>query len=400
MTIIEEATVRKILDSRGEATVEVEISTAIATGRAAAPSGASTGKHEAVAFPKGGVDAAIALFEKDLQKELVGRDSADQEEIDHLLRETDGTTNFSKIGGSIATATSLAVAKAAAASHGLPLYAYLGGRLATSIPRPLGNIIGGGRHAIGGTDIQEFLSIALGPDVKQSIFANAAVHKLTKETLTKRLPGQPLGKGDEGAWVAALPNEEALHILAEACEKASSQFAFPIRPSLDMAASEFFREGRYRYREGSKSSEEQIDYVERLVREYDLYSVEDPLHEEDFEGYSELTRRVGSRCLIVGDDLFVTNRVRIEKGISMGAANAVLIKPNQIGTLTGTIEAVRLSHSKGYRTVMSHRSGETTDDTISHLGVALGCIAIKTGAVGGERLAKLNELIRIEEELI
>lgn len=399
MSTIEEVSVRSILDSRGNPTMEVDIYTTTAMGRAASPSGASTGKHEVVALPKGGVEAALRVFHERLQKELVGRDASDQADIDHLLHEVDGTEDFSHIGGNVAVAVSLAAARAAAASHGLPLYAYLGGVLARALPRPLGNIIGGGRHATGGTDIQEFLAIAVGPTVAASILANAQVHRRVKEVLIKRFPDQALGKGDEGAWVAPLGNEEALQVIAKACEGVSGDVGFPVRPALDLAASEFFRDGKYRYRDGPKSPEEQEEFVARLVDEYDLYSVEDPLQEEDFEGFARLTRAIGHRCLVVGDDLFVTNPKRIERGIAKGAANAVLVKPNQIGTLTDTIAAVRLAHNHGFRTIISHRSGETTDDTIAHLGVAFGCTAIKTGAVGGERVAKLNELIRIEEEM-
>ncbi len=400
MSVIEEVTIRKILDSRGDSTVEVDVITTMAMGRAAAPSGASTGKHEAVPLPKGGVDVAIRTFRERVAKALMGRDASDQAGVDEELHRLDGTEDFSHIGGNVALATSLAAAKAAAASSGLPLYAYLGGTLASALPRPLGNIIGGGRHAVGGTDIQEYLSVALGPRVSDSIFANAAVHRHARDALVKRFPNQALGKGDEGAWVAPLGNEEALGVLVEACRAVANEAGFPVRPSLDMAASEFWRNGRYQYREGSKGPGEQMDFVAHLAEEYDLYSVEDPFQEEDFDGYAELTKRVGHRCLVVGDDLFVTNPRRIEQGISKRAANAVLIKPNQIGTLTDTVAAVRLAHGAGYRTIISHRSGETTDETIAHLGVALGCHGIKTGAVGGERLAKLNELIRIEEGMV
>lgn len=243
------------------------------------------------------------------------------------------------------------------------------------------------------------MAISLGPSVADSVHANAFVHKRVKEVLKAKLPGEAIGKGDEGAWVAKVGNEEALAIVSQACDDAKAQFGFPVRPCLDVAATELYRHGKYKYRDTTRSREKQIDFMERLVKEFDLYSIEDPLAEEDFDGFAELTRRVGKKCLVVGDDLFVTNPTRIEKGISMGAANAVLIKVNQVGTLSRTVDAVRLAHSHGYKTIISHRSGETTDDTIAHIGVALGCVAIKTGAVGGERIAKLNELIRIEEEL-
>jgi enolase len=399
MSRIEAASIRKILDSRGSATVEVDIRASHGFGRAAAPSGASTGVHEAQAFPKGGVEAGLKAFREALLPRLLGAETMDQEGIDALLHELDGSRNFSHIGGNVATATSLAVAKAAADEAGLPLYFYLGGRMATSLPRPMGNIIGGGAHAIGGTDIQEYLSVALGPRATDSIFANALVHHTVKEQLRAKLKGEAIGRGDEGAWVARLGNEEALGILADACRRVSGDVGFPCRPALDFAASEFYREGKYRYREGTKDPEAQVEFVVDLVDRYDLFSVDDPLEQEDFEGFARLTELVGKRCLVIGDDLFVTNQERIERGIAKGAANAVLIKPNQVGTLTDTLVAVRLAHGHGYRTVMSHRSGETTDDTIAHLEVAVGATAVKMGAVGGERTAKLNELIRIEEEL-
>lgn len=398
MALIEKARVRKILDSRGDATVEVDIITSKGLGRASAPSGASTGKYEALAYPEEGIDAAIEKFDKEVGPKLLGFEVTAQKEIDKILHEIDGTSNFSSLGGNVAVATSLAVAKAAANSLGLPLYRYIGGAFSMKLPFPLGNVIGGGKHAIGGTDVQEYLSIALGPSIHQSIFANARIHKRVKEKLKRKFPKEAIGKGDEGAWVAKMSNEDAMNILEEACSEISKEVGFDCKPSLDMAASELYRGGKYHYKEGSLSPEKQIEFVADLVDEYKLYVVEDPLHEDDFEGYSRLTELVGNRCLIVGDDLFVTNVERLRKGINMGAANAILIKPNQIGTLSDAFETVNLAHQKGYKCIISHRSGETTDESIAHLSIAFGCYAIKTGAVGGERLAKLNELMRIEEE--
>lgn len=399
MASIRSLVIRKVLDSRGNATVEVDVTADDAFGRAAAPSGASTGTHEVAPFPAGGVDKALAVFREEVAPRLVGQDAAAQADADRVLHEIDGTRNFERIGGNVAVAVSLAVAKAAANARGLPLYRYLGGDLPPRMPHPLGNVIGGGRHAIGGTTIQEFLSLARGPTASESVFANAGVHRAVRDLLRDRMKGQSLARGDEGAWVAAIPDEGALEVLQAACVKVSGETGVPCEPSLDLAASEFYRDGSYVYRDRKRTPEEQIGYVAELVDRFDLRIVEDPLHEEDFEGYARLTKDVGERCLVVGDDLFVTSVERLRKGIEVGAANAILIKPNQIGTLSDTMAAVDLAHRSGYSTVMSHRSGETTDAAIAHLAVAFRCYAIKTGAVGGERIAKLNELIRIEEEV-
>jgi enolase len=399
MTFIENAAARKILDSRGNPTVEVEILTESGYGMAGAPSGASTGEHEVQSFPKKGVDASVKIFEDEIVPQLIGMDASEQRAIDALLHHIDGTANFSRIGGNLSVATSLAVAKAAAASYGMPLYKYVGGALSNSLPKPLANVIGGGRHAIGGTDIQEFLVISMAKKASDCVFGNARTHRIVGELLKKKLPGHAIGKGDEGAWVAALGNEEALALHVEACDRASSELGFKVLPALDMAASEYFRKGKYVYRERSFTPEKHVDFVAGLVKNYGLHLVEDPMDQNDFKSYAALTGAVGSKCIIVGDDLFVTDSQRLAKGIKMGAANSILIKPNQIGTLTDTLETVELAKRNGYKTVISHRSGETTDDSIAHLGVAFGSYAIKTGAVGGERIAKLNELIRIEEDL-
>lgn len=399
MTTIEDLAIRKVLDSRGNPTVEVDVHTTTGFGRCSAPSGASTGVHEAVAYPKGNIDLALERFEAEVVPRILGMDAVFQEEVDAALHEADGTVNFSFIGANVAVATSLAVAKAAASALDLPLYRYLGGMMANRLPRPFGNLIGGGKHAHGGTTIQEFLCVAQGPSARDSVFAVALTHRKVGEKLKERLPGVALAKGDEGAWVAPLEDEEALKITADVCQEVESELGFPCRPALDMAASEFFQDGRYVYRDSKLDPDDQVEFVARLVEEYNLYSVEDPLEQEDFEGYASLTKMVGDRCLIIGDDLFVTNVTRIRQGVEKGACNAVLIKPNQIGTLTDTWLAVDYSHEHGMKTVMSHRSGETTDEVIAHLAVAFRCQGIKPGAVGGERIAKLNELIRIEEEL-
>jgi len=393
MTTIEQITLRTILDSRGNETVEAEIHTESGFGRAAAPSGASTGTYEAKVRPP---REAIEDAQNNLIPSLIGEDTRDQITFDALLRENDGTPDFSSIGANVAVALSLACAKAAASSLNLELFRYLGGAFASETPLPLGNVIGGGAHAPNATSIQEFLVVPTGASgATEGVFVNAAVHKTVKKILQAR--GKLSGKGDEGAWAPAISDTEAFEIISEAIATVSDETNVEVRMGVDVAASELWDGERYRYRDAVRTSEDQIAYMADLVDRYNLVYIEDPLFEEDFEAFAGLTDQVGDRCLICGDDLFVTNVERITKGIETGAANCVLIKPNQIGTLTDTFEAIHLAQENGMETVMSHRSGETTDATIAHLATAFGCIFIKTGAVGGERIAKLNELIRIEE---
>src|SRR6266540_2688916 len=387
MPSIEGTAIRKILDSRGNPTVEVDVLAGKAFGRAAAASGASTGTHEPPAFPKGGVDEALRTFRTAVAPRLRGRDIADQVGIDATLRDVDGTQNFARIGANVATATSIATAKAAAMAAGRPLYRYLGTSERVTMPLPFGNVIGGGRHAIGGTTIQEYLVVSQGPTALDNVQGNVRAHRAVREALEKRIPDEPLGRGDEGAWIAKLADEEALGLVSDACRAVARDVGFPVRPALDLAASEFYRDGRYHYRDRVLSRDEQVDFVERLIREYGLFSVEDPFDQEDFAAFTALTKRVGPKCKVIGDDIFVTNVTRLQQGIDAHAGNAILIKPNQIGTLSDTKAAVDLAHRSGYATVMSH------------LAVAWSCLGIKAGAVGGERIAKLNELIRIEEGL-
>src|SRR2546427_2383758 len=325
MPAIEELRIRKILDSRGSGTVEVDVRAGGVVGRAAAPSGASTGTHEVAAWPKGGVDGGLAVFRAEIAAKLKGMEATDQEAVDSVLHAIDGTANFSRIGGNVSTATSLAVAKAAAAASRKPLFAYLGNN--RSFPSPLGNVIGGGRHAIGGTDIQEFHSLALSPSPAASVFANAAVHKAVAAMLVKKLPGEAIGRGDEGAWVAKLGNEEALAVLVDACRQTSKDVGFTCAPALDLAASEFYRQGKYVYKDRTLTPDRQVEYVAGLVESYGLALVEDPLQEEDFAGFARLTELVGDSTVIVGDDLFCTDPTRLQKGIDMAAGNAILIKP-------------------------------------------------------------------------
>jgi len=393
MTTIEEITLRTILDSRGNETVEADIYTSRGFGRAAAPSGASTGTYEAKVRPP---REAIENAREHLIPSLIGEDACDQITFDALLREIDGTPYFSSIGANVAVALSLACAKAAASSLDLEVFRYLGGAFASETPLPLGNIIGGGAHAPNATSIQEFLVVATGASgATEAVFVNAAVHKAVKKILQAQ--GKLSGKGDEGAWAPAITDAEAFEILGEAIGIVSDEMNVEIRMGIDMAATELWDGEHYRYRDAVRNRDDQIAYVADLVDRYNLVYVEDPFFEEDFEAFADLTASVQDRCLVCGDDLFVTNVERIIQGIETGAANCVLIKPNQIGTLTDTFEAIRLADENGLETVMSHRSGETTDATIAHLGTAFGCIFLKTGVVGGERIAKLNELIRIEE---
>ncbi len=395
--IIKDVVIRRIIDSRGSPTVEAEITTENGFGRAAAPAGASTGTHEAMAWPNGSVSKGMNFSEKNVIPRLIGLSANNQDEFDDLLREIDGTTNFSRMGGNISVALSLACAKSAANSSGTNLFEYLCEDTEYTIPAPMANVLGGGAHAVGGTDIQEYLVTAFDNDISTAIEANAFVHKTVKTLLKERFPNIALGKGDEGAWVAPLENVEALELVVKAANIVEKETGVEIRPGLDMAASEFYNNGTYNYKEQSLTPEEQVDFVLGLIEEYNLHSVEDPLDQEDYESWASLTKQTDA--LIIGDDLYVTNSERLQKGIDMKATNSILIKPNQIGTLTDTKKAVKMADKADMATVISHRSGETTDTTIAHLGVAFGSHAIKTGIMGGERIAKLNELVRISEQL-
>lgn len=407
MTIIEDIIGRRIFDSRGNPTIEVEVYLDDGFGRAAAPAGASTGSYEAVAIP---VEEALLKLENEVVEQLIGEDAEDQENVDALLHDIDGTDNFKNIGGNTSVAVSMAVAKAA--SNALfkcgdyvvepperYLYRYIGNAY-PRIPFPLGNVLGGGAHAPGATDIQEFLVSSVGAKtIDDAVYANTLVHKRVKKLLTDS--GIQCGKGDEGGWAPHITDAKAFEFVSQAVKEVSEQVGFEVRFGLDVAASELWDEKKsaYVYKDAKRTTAEQIEYIAGLVDKYDLFYVEDPIQENDFDGFAELTEKVGDRCIICGDDLFVTNVDRIQEGIEKFSANAVLIKPNQIGTVTDTYNAITLAKRYGYKTVMSHRSGETTDNTIAHLAVAFGCELLKTGIVGGERIAKLNELIRIGEDI-
>ena len=404
-SIIEDVQVRKILDSRGNPTIEVDVITWNGFGRAAAPSGASTGSREVVSFPEGGVDLVVSEMEDLIASELIGMDACDITTIDEVLREIDGTDNLAAIGGNTTVAISMAVAKAAAASYNMPLYQYLGGSMVNELPYPLGNMMNGGAHAgVNAPDIQEFLVVPIGAsNMVEGIFANASIHKRLKELIQSKDSAFTGGKGDEGGWVPNITNADALEIQAKACEEVGDELGIEIRPALDMAASELWdgNEQKYIYAQDGikRDTGDQIDFVKDIIDTYNMFYVEDPFDESDFEGFAQLTAKVGDKCLVCGDDLFVTNKELLAKGIEMNAANAIIIKPNQIGSLSETHATVKLAKENGIVPVVSHRSGETTDETIAHLAVGFNSPMIKTGAIGGERIAKLNELIRIEEEL-
>jgi len=403
-TVIEDVTARKILNSRGDATIEVDVMTVDGMGRVSAPSGASTGKAEVIAFPEGGVEEAVRKVEEMIAPEIIGLYADEQEEIDTLLHELDGTENFRNLGGNTAYAVSLAAAEAAASSYNQPLFQFLGGSLASDLPYPLGNVVGGGKHALGkATDIQEFLVLPVGaPSFSAAVEANCAIHKRLKDLLRNVDSTFTGGKGDEGAWAPNVSNDEALEAVSRACNAVSDEVGFQCKAGLDVAASSLWNPEKKCYvymRDGlSRSRGEQIEYILDLIKKYKLVYVEDPLHEDDFEGFKELTSKSPS-CLICGDDLFATNAKRLNQGIKKRAGNAIIIKMNQVGTLTDTWETTRLAQENGYVPVVSHRSGETTAHHIAHLAVAFNAPIIKTGVVGGERMAKLNELIRIGEML-
>ncbi|QCJ46514.1 phosphopyruvate hydratase [Haloprofundus sp. MHR1] len=401
MTLVTDVRLRRVLDSRGNPTVEADVLTESGGfGRAVAPSGASTGEYEAIELPP---SEAIASARDRALPRLVGEVYAgNQREVDNALRAADGTDNFSEIGANSAVAISMAAAKAGADVLGAPLYQHLGGAFrGEEFPTPLGNVVGGGEHAAKATHIQEFLSAPVGaPSIDEAVFANAAVHARVAEILDDR--DIAAAKGDEGAWAPAVDDSEAFEIVEEAVSDVEDDLGFEIRFGLDVAAAELYDEDDdvYRYGDEERSTDEQIDYIADLVNEYDLVYVEDPLDENDYEGFAELTDRVGDRTLVCGDDLFVTNVERLQTGIDEGAANSILIKPNQIGTLSDAFDAIELATKHGYDSVISHRSGETEDTTIAHLAVATAAPFIKTGAVGGERTAKLNELIRIADDAV
>ena len=408
---------REILDSRGNPTIETEVTVETettgkkSTARAAAPSGACTGEFEAIELRDGGeryggngVQQAVENVNTRIAKALIGRNVLRQENLDALMLELDGTENKGSLGANAILSVSLACAKAAAKALQMPLYRYVGGVNAVTIPVPMMNILNGGAHSDNNLDVQEFMILPIGADsITEGIRWCAEVYHHLKKLLKNR--GLSVAVGDEGGFAPNIANEEeAIQLIMEAITKAGyscgrgKQFMI----SLDAAASEWKGNapGEYYLPKSGKcyTTDELIVHWEKMIRRFPIYSIEDPLDEEDWDGWKRLTEKVGDKVILVGDDLFVTNPVRLNKGISMGCGNAILIKPNQIGTLSETMEAIRMAKEHGYETIMSHRSGETEDTTIADLSVGLGSDLIKTGApCRGERTAKYNRLIRIEE---
>jgi enolase 1/2/3 len=406
MSRIADLRARQILDSRGNPTVEVDVQLESgAAGRAAVPSGASTGVHEAVELRDGGaayggkaVTKAVANVNGELRDAVVGLEATEQEPLDRLLIELDGTPNKGRLGANAILGVSLAVAKAAADDAGEPLFRYLGDDDATTLPVPMLNVINGGAHAANSIDLQEFMVVPAGAETfADALRIGAEVYHALKSVLGER--GLATGVGDEGGFAPDLESSEAaIEAILEAAERAGHRDRVAI--ALDPATSEVYTDGRYRFERRDLSSGELSAFWQGLVDAYPIVSIEDGCAEDDWEAWAAVTRDLGDRVQLVGDDLFVTNPARLREGIERGVANSILVKVNQIGTLTETIEAVRLAHANGYTAVMSHRSGETEDATIADLAVALGCGQIKTGAPArSDRVAKYNQLLRIEEQL-
>ena len=409
MPIIEQVGAREILDSRGNPTVEVEVGLLDGTvARAAVPSGASTGEHEAVELRDGGsrylgkgVQKAVEAVLDEIAPAVIGLGADEQRLVDQALLDLDGTPDKSRLGANAILGVSLAVAKAAAQSAELPLFRYIGGPNAHILPVPMMNIINGGAHADTGVDVQEFMIAPIGaPSFKEALRWGAEVYHSLKSVLKKQ--GLATGLGDEGGFAPDLAGTNAaLDLILSAIDAAGFTVGSDIALALDVAATEFYTEGTgYAFEKETRTAEQMAAFYESLIGAYPLVSIEDPLSEDDWDGWVTLTTAIGDKVQIVGDDLFVTNPERLEDGIEKGAANALLVKVNQIGTLTETLDAVALAHNSGYRTMMSHRSGETEDTTIADLAVAVGSGQIKTGAPArSERVAKYNQLLRIEEEL-
>ncbi|TYB62743.1 phosphopyruvate hydratase [Nonomuraea sp. PA05] len=408
MATIEVVYAREILDSRGNPTVEVEVVLDDgSSGRAAVPSGASTGQFEAVELRDGGkryggkgVEKAVLAVTDEIQEEISGIEAEDQRIIDQIMIDLDRMPNKAKLGANAILGVSLAVAKAAADSADLPLFRYLGGPNAHVLPVPMMNILNGGAHADTNVDIQEFMIAPIGAEsFREAVRMGTEVYHALKAVLKEK--GYATGLGDEGGFAPNLPsNRDALDLILVAVEKAGYVPGEDVALALDVAASEFHKDGVYTIDGKGLSAQELIAFYEDLVANYPLVSIEDPLDEEDWEGWKAITASLGDKVQLVGDDLFVTNPERLERGIEQGAANALLVKVNQIGTLSETLDAVDLAHRSGYRCMMSHRSGETEDTTIADLAVAVNCGQIKTGAPArSDRVAKYNQLLRIEELL-
>jgi enolase len=405
---IKSITAREILDSRGNPTVEVDVQLEDGSwARAAVPSGASTGAFEAAELRDGGsrylgksVSGAVENVRTKIAPALIGQDGLDQRGLDEKMIALDATVNKSSLGANAILGVSLAVARAAAVSKKLPFYKFIGGEKATLLPIPMMNILNGGAHADTNVDIQEFMIAPIGaPSFKEGLRYGAEIYQSLKSVLKKR--GLATSIGDEGGFAPNLEsNRAALDLIIEAVEKAGYKMGSDIGLAMDVAATEFYKDGSYHFEGSNLSATEMINYYQGLLDFYPLLSIEDPLSEDDWSGWADITKAMGASVQLVGDDLFVTNPTRLAQGISQGCANALLVKVNQIGTLTETLAAVDMAHKAGYRSMMSHRSGETEDTTIADLSVAALCGQIKTGAPArSERVAKYNQLLRIEEEL-
>ena len=408
MSSIADVRAREILDSRGNPTVEVEvILDDESTGRAAVPSGASTGAFEAVELRDGeerylgkGVIKAIEAVEEEIMAEILGFDATDQRLIDQTMIDLDGTPNKSRLGANAILGVSLAVAKAAATSSHLPLYRYIGGPNAHILPVPMMNIINGGAHADSDVDFQEFMIAPIGATTfGEALRTGAEVYHTLKGLLKSK--GLSTGLGDEGGFAPNLPSNRAgLELISEAIEKAGFKLGTEVALAMDVAATEFYKDGAYHVEGKVKSTQEMIDFYTSLVNDFPIVSIEDPLAEDDWDAWVAITEALGSRIQIVGDDHYVTNTERISRGIELKSANSLLVKVNQIGSLTETADSVDMAHRAGFRTMMSHRSGETEDTTIADLAVAFNCGQIKSGAPArSDRVAKYNQLLRIEEDL-
>ena len=408
MAAIIELNAREILDSRGNPTVEVEVLLEDgAVGRAAVPSGASTGVHEAHELRDGGdrylgkgVEKAVRAVLEEIEDAIIGLEAEDQRLVDKTMIELDGTDNKSRLGANAILGVSMAVAKAAAESAGLDLFRYVGGPNGHVLPVPMMNILNGGAHADSGVDVQEFMIAPIGaPTFKEALRVGAEVYHALKKVIKDK--GLSTGLGDEGGFAPSVDSTKAaLDLIVEAIEAAGYKLGDDVALALDVASSEFFKDGKYHFEGGEHTAEEMAAVYADLVENYAIVSIEDPLQEDDWEGYTTLTAQLGDKVQIVGDDFFVTNPKRLAEGIEKKAANALLVKVNQIGTLSETFEAVAMAHNAGYKSMMSHRSGETEDTTIADLAVGVNCGQVKTGAPArSERVAKYNQLLRIEEYL-
>ena len=410
MTAIIDITAREILDSRGNPTVEVDVLLEDGSfGRAAVPSGASTGAHEAIELRDGGarylgkgVLKAVSAVNSEIFDAIGGMEAEEQRGLDRLMIELDGTSNKSKLGANAILGVSLAVAKAAADASGLPLYRYVGGPNACTLPVPMMNIINGGEHADNPIDFQEFMVMPVGASsIAEAVQVGSEIFHTLKKELSEQ--GHNTNVGDEGGFAPGLASApDALDFIMKSIEKAGYKPGENVHLAMDVASTEFFKDGNYVLEGEGRTLEPEAmaDYLAELVGKYPIISIEDGMAEDDWEGWKSLTEKIGGKCQLVGDDLFVTNSARLSDGIRMGVANSILVKVNQIGTLTETLDAVEMAHKASYTAVMSHRSGETEDATIADLAVATNCGQIKTGSLArSDRLAKYNQLIRIEEEL-